>query len=529
MCRPLCVFVPWRILAGVRAAQRRRVTRSFLCSVVVETTIHSFSGTNRGRAAGRTSPRRLPAARIAAVLLLTGSTALAQTTALVGGTVIDGTGKPGIPNAVVLATGDRIACVGTAAQCPVPSGATRVDVTGRFLTPGLVDAHVHLSQTGWLDGRPDLIDAPALYPYPEIARALRDDPARWYRADLCSGVTAVYDAGGPPWTTPLAVRAEHDSMAPHVRAAGPALTRAPRVDLRVDEDIYTDLPMATPGDVHASVATLKSIGASTVTVRYNAPTTSTQADLDARLSDIGAAARAAGLDLIVETTELRVAKAALRAGAVMLLHGVEDEPADDEFLTLVQTTHAAYAPTLLAERDGVRAFASIVLGMRYPLDDPGRCVDSATVAKIAAVAPLRLRIPDFAGASARVLRDLDDAEARAAMMAGNLRRVAGAGATIVVGTDAGSPRVFHGASIFGELEAMQAAGLSAADIVVIATRNGARAMGRSKDFGTLEAGKLADLLILAEDPRQDVRAFRSTTHVMRGGKLYERTALAQRN
>jgi imidazolonepropionase-like amidohydrolase len=496
---------------------------------VVETTIHSFSGTNRQRAAGRTWPRRLPVARIAAALLLTGSSALAQTTALVGGTVIDGTGKPGIPNAVVLVAGDRLACVGTVDRCPVPSGATRVDVTGRFLTPGLVDAHVHLSQTGWLDGRPDLIDAPALYPYPETARALRDDRARWYRADLCSGVTAIFDAGGPSWTAALPARAERDSMAPHVRAAGPLLTPTPRGTLRVDDEIYTDLPMATSAEVHASVATLESMGASAVAVHYTAPTTSTQADLDARLSDIGAAARAAGLDLIVETTELRMAKAALRAGAVMLLHGVVDEPADDEFLTLIQTTHALYAPTLLAEREGVRAFASIVLGTRYPLDDPGRCVDSVTVAKIAAVAPLRLRIRDFAGASTRVLRDLDDAEVRAAMMASNLRRVAGTGATIVVGTDAGGPLVFHGASIFGELEAMQAAGLSAADIVMMATRNGARAMGRSKDLGTLEAGKLADLLVLAEDPRQDVRAFRSLTHVMRRGKLYERAALAQRN
>ena len=76
---------------------------------------------------------------------------------------------------------------------------------------------------------------------------------------------------------------------------------------------------------------------------------------------------------------------------------------------------------------------------------------------------------------------------------------------------------------------MQAAGLSANDIIVMATRNGAQAMGRSKDFGTLEAGKLADLLVLAEDPRRDVRAFRSLTHVMRGGRLYEQASLAQRN
>jgi imidazolonepropionase-like amidohydrolase len=177
----------------------------------------------------------------------------------------------------------------------------------------------------------------------------------------------------------------------------------------------------------------------------------------------------------------------------------------------------------------VRALASIVLGTRHPVDDPGRCVDSATIAKTLAVAALRLRIPDFASAPARVLRDLGAAELRAAMLADNLRRVAAAGATIVVGTDAGDPLVFHGASILAELEAMQATGLSAADVVVAATRNGARAMGRAKDFGTLEAGKLADLLVLAEDPRRDVRAFRSPTHVMRAGKLYDRAALAQRD
>jgi len=113
-------------------------------------------------------------------------------------------------------------------------------------------------------------------------------------------------------------------------------------------------------------------------------------------------------------------------------------------------------------------------------------------------------------------------------MADNLRRVHATGATIVVATDAGNPFTFHGPSIFSEMEAMQAAGLSAADIVVMATRNGAQAMGRVKDFGTLEAGKLADLLVLAEDPRADVRAFRSLTHVMRGGRLYQQAALAQR-
>ena len=113
-------------------------------------------------------------------------------------------------------------------------------------------------------------------------------------------------------------------------------------------------------------------------------------------------------------------------------------------------------------------------------------------------------------------------------MAENLRRVHAAGGTIVVATDAGNPLTLHGPSIHNEMEAMQAAGLPANDIIVMATRNGARAMRREQDFGTLEAGKLADLLVLAEDPRANVRAFRSLLYVMRGGKLYRQEQLAQR-
>src|SRR5215207_787403 len=332
--------------------------------------------------------------RVGAALLLTSTTAVAQSTALVGATVIDGTGKPRVPDAVVVVTHDRLTCVGTAAQCPVPAGATRVDVTGRFVTPGLVDAHVHFSQTGWVDGRPDGISAPALYPYPETARALRANPARWYRAYLCSGITAVYDVGGHPWTTALPAQAERDPMAPHVRAAGPLITHASRATLRVDDEIYTFLPMATSADVQSSVGKLKAMGASAAKVWYLAPSADRQAELDARLIEVGRAARAAGLDLIVHATELRGAKVALRAGAALLVHSVEDRPVDDELLGLLAASRAIYAPTLVVEHDAARTFASIVLSVRYPIDDPGHCVDSSTVAKVANVEPLRAFIPE---------------------------------------------------------------------------------------------------------------------------------------
>jgi imidazolonepropionase-like amidohydrolase len=462
-----------------------------------------------------------------AATLLAGGTA-AQTVALTGGTIIDGTGRPAVPNGVVVVRGNRLQCVGTTEQCAVPSGATRVDVTGRFLTPGLVDAHVHFSQTGWVDGRPDGLSAPELYPYPETARALRANPARWYRSYLCTGITAVFDVGGHPWTTTLPAKAEADSLAPHVRAAGPLITHAGRSALNVDDEIYTFLPMGTSAEVEASVARLKGMGSSAVKVWYLAPSAARRDELDARMLEVGGAARATGLDLIVHATGLREAKVALRAGAVMLVHSVEDLPIDQEFLDLLARNRAVYAPTLVVGRNATRASVSIALGVRFPVDDPGGCVDSATVARISNVEPLRPLMPERLRSVDAAFRRLENVGARAAVMAENLRRVHAANGVIATATDAGNPLTLHGPSIYDEMEAMQAAGLSPAEVIVMSTRNGARAMRREGDFGTLEAGKLADLLVLAENPVADVRAFRSRTDVMRGGKLYSQRVLAVR-
>jgi imidazolonepropionase-like amidohydrolase len=77
----------------------------------------------------------------------------------------------------------------------------------------------------------------------------------------------------------------------------------------------------------------------------------------------------------------------------------------------------------------------------------------------------------------------------------------------------------HGISIFNELEAMQRAGIPAADLLVMVTRNGAAAMERSGDLGTLEPGKKADLVVTEKDPAADIGNLRSLTHVMRAGIL----------
>ncbi|HEX6200581.1 MAG TPA: amidohydrolase, partial [Thermoanaerobaculia bacterium] len=96
-----------------------------------------------------------PYAALVLALLAAAPAPPSGTLALVGATLLDGTGGAPVPDAVVVARDGRIACAGSRDACPVPDGARVLDVTGHWLTPGLVDAHVHFSQTGWADGRPD--------------------------------------------------------------------------------------------------------------------------------------------------------------------------------------------------------------------------------------------------------------------------------------------------------------------------------------------------------------------------------------
>ncbi|MDX1389972.1 MAG: amidohydrolase family protein, partial [Acidobacteriota bacterium] len=104
-----------------------------------------------------------------------------------------------------------------------------------------------------------------------------------------------------------------------------------------------------------------------------------------------------------------------------------------------------------------------------------------------------------------------------ATMDANLKSVHEAGIPVAMGTDAGNPLTLHGPSVYAEMEAMQAAGLSAADVLVTATRGAAMAMNRLEDLGTVEPGKIADLTIVEADPTQDIANFRRLRFVVRGG------------
>ena len=100
-----------------------------------------------------------------------------------------------------------------------------------------------------------------------------------------------------------------------------------------------------------------------------------------------------------------------------------------------------------------------------------------------------------------------------------------AGAIVAVGSDGGNIGILHGGSYHRELLLMVEARISPMEIIVAATSHGARALGRDSELGTIEPGKLADLVVLNADPLADIRNAHDVHIVIKGGRLIERSAL----
>lgn len=432
--------------------------------------------------------------------------------AITGATLIDGTGRKAVTDSVIVTRDGKIDCAGTRAQCPVPAGVTTIDASGLWVTPGLIDAHVHFSQTGWADGRPDAVDVRDRHPYEKVQADLQKRPELFARSYLCSGVTAVFDVGGFPWTEKLGARFENDTTAPRVAAAGPLLST---------RDHWLNLPSSRQfvhlneeTTARAAVRELAAHGAAAVKVWFIVSAELPVGKSAPMVMAAGDEARKAGLPLIVHATGLDEAKAALRAGAKLLVHSVWDGPLDDEFINLARKAGTIVTPTLTVARGYVRLAQSIAAHTVPSIDDPNGCVDLRTKRKIEETASLPGS--PVSEPEALVARDRRTSQ-RESISAANLRRMVASGIPIAMGTDAGNPLTLHGPSVYSEMEAMQKAGMTPMQVLVASTLGGSRAMGREKDLGTVEKGKAADLVIVSGDPTLDIRNMRRVRYVVRSG------------
>ena len=421
--------------------------------------------------------------------------------ALLGATLIDGSGGPPIPASAVVIRRGHIESVGSRADFRLPPRTTELDLTGRWIIPGLVDAHVHL------------VDPQAVV-------------ARWAMARyLAWGVTTVRDMHGSLRTV-LAVRRELDRgwrPGPRVYAAGAMLDGAPST--------YPDaIIVRTAKDARRGVDRLVDAGADLVKVYTRVDRTLIGPLLDeARTFNLPVAGHLGLTD----------AATAARAGLTSLEHmsgipeAVLEDPAplfaahERSFLagwTAFERAWGGLDSTALARVAGVLAARNVVVVPTLVLhetlsrlDDPAVLADTM----LAAVPEEERRRWNAADIIERAGWTPSDFTAfRRARPAQDrfLRIFRAKGGRIAVGTDAANQMLIPGYSVHRELELLVRAGLTPAEAISAASRNGALLL-RVDSLGLVAPGKVADLVILERDPLADIRNTLAIERVMSRGRM----------
>ncbi len=421
--------------------------------------------------------------------------------ALTGATIFDGTGEP-VTEGVILVRGERIVAIGPRGQVSLPDDAEIVDLHGHWIIPGLIDAHVHFFQSGSLYTRPDVVDLRRFWPYSsEIAWIRARLPATLTRY-LASGITSVIDMAGPEWVLEVRDLAKQTATATRVAAAGQGL--APGLPPALSGEYAPGVIVRSPQEARIAVNGLAARRPDLLKIWF-VPTPAM--DLDNEFAWIRAAideGHALGLRVAAHATDLELARRMARAGVDILVHSVDNEPVDKAFVDLLKQRNVIYVTTL-----GVSEGYREALTQDIRLSDferrRGDPVVIASLDDLSETFP-RYRRPNALPDNGIALK--------------NLARVHAAGITVAAGSDAGNIGTLHGPALHRELELMAQAGLSPREILVTATRNGAITMGREADLGTLQPGKLADILILNADPLEDIRHTRHISAVIKGGVLY---------
>lgn len=395
---------------------------------------------------------------------------------LVGGTLIDGRGGPPIENATIVMEEGRISSIAANLTEPFPEDVDVRSIAGKWIVPGLIDAHVHLATN------------PAA---PEWRRRTEAQ----LEAMVRGGVTSVRDMAGDARAFPDLVDAlaRNEIMGPDVYYsalfAGPDFFDDPRVK---QASIGIE-----PGDAHwARALTMES--AVDEAVRQAAATGATGLKVYAAVSApllarISAEAHRRGMKVWSHATIFPAKPAeAVDAGVDVLSHAAylvwEGSPRTDDF------TRRA-----LGDFEGI------------PVDHPDVSALLDQMARLGTLLDATLLLMDR-------LVDRDDAGPRRLEWSADVVRAANQrGVRIVAGTDlaTGSGRA---PPVHGEMAILvERAGLSPMEALVAATRNAAAAIGIESRVGTIEVGKEADVLILGRDPLADIRNTLAIEQVFKRG------------
>ncbi len=419
----------------------------------------------------------LAAVSLSGLLVLAGFSfqpSLAQVSAtvvLTGARVIDGTGRAPLEQATLLISSGRIQAVGAASEVPIPDGAARVDVSGKTIMPGLINAHAHLN-----DGDETL--------------SLYDQLLAQLRLYAEYGVTTIHTLGDDGVES-VRVRDE--------QARGDTLDRA---------RLYVSGPNVvaeTVAEARQGVDRVAELRVNIIKTRLDATPNDMAPEVYRALID---QAHQRGLRVVAHLVALDDAKGLVDAGVDVIAHSVRDQDVDAELIAKLTRLDVGYIPTLTRNLavflyETTPAFFSDAFFLR------GADAYRADMEQIQDPAlHEQVRTSEQAQVAKKTLQQAKR----------NLKLLADGGVTIAMGTDSGTQLGrWQGYFEHVELELMVEAGLTPMQALVAATGDGARVM-HLDELGTLEPGKWADLVVLNANPLADIKNTRQIDSVWVAGR-----------
>ena len=389
--------------------------------------------------------------------------------ALTGARIITMSDNEGgvIEDGVIVIDGNRIAAIGAAEDVDIPADAKTVDVEGKTIIPGLIDAHAHGPQG--VDG---------VIPQ-----------QNWNSiAHLALGVTTIHDPSS---------RASNIFAAAEMQRAGKII--APRI-FSTGEVIYgAKAPgffasITSADDAREHVLRLQSQGAYSVK-NYNQPRR------DQR-QQVVTAAREANMAVVAEGGSLFHMDLSMVAdGNTSIEHNLPQSELYDDVIQFYGQSKVAYTPTLMVTYGGVRGedyYYQVDEVWKHPI--------------LSNHVPADVLHPRAVRRQMAPEEDYSDA-----VSAATAKKLMDAGVLVNIGAHGQR----EGLASHWEMRSFVRGGMSPVEALRTATMNPAKFLGYDDDLGSLEVGKLADLVILSDNPLDDIANSDSVEHVMQNGRLYE--------
>lgn len=421
------------------------------------------------------------------------------------------TGKV-VPGMSVVIVGQNISQIIPAKTMKAITGATVLNGEGRFLMPGLIDSHVHFFQSGGLYTRPDAIRFDFM-PYEkemEFVRSITPDHLTRY---LRLGVTTVADVGGPRWNFTVRDSISKTLPSPNVYVTGPLFSMVSREALgKTDPPIIKITTAAQADSLFNKMLPFKP---DFIKIWYIAgPQLPAEKNFEL-VKYIAGQTHKNNLKLCVHATQLKTAELAVDAGADILVHSVSDFVIPDAFVKKLKDRNVTYIPTLIVSKGYTKTFAR-------RLDNNPQDLAWANPFAYGSLSDLeKMNESSWPPVVRRLSKDgIPKSERQAdSVQFINLRKLMTAGVNIASGTDAGNIGTLHASSYNQELQAMIKAGLSTAEVLKASTLNPAIGFGWANRIGSIENGKLADLIVLDKNPLEKIDNLNTMAYVIKSGKL----------